>query len=70
MPGWKRRGWKRKQGSRLVPVKNVEQWQTLDRLMQRHQIEFEHVKGHSGHAENERCDQLAVEAYQRYLVKR
>ncbi|MCC9599280.1 ribonuclease HI [Stieleria sp. JC731] len=70
MAGWKSRGWKRKDGSKLVPVKNVELWQQLDQLMQTHTIQFEHVKGHSGHIENERCDQLAVEAYQRYLVKR
>ena len=70
MAGWKSRGWKRKDGSKLVPVKNVELWQELDRQMQTHTIRFEHVKGHSGHLENERCDQLAVAAYQRYLVKR
>lgn len=70
MKGWKSRDWKRKDGSKMVPVKNVEQWKRLDQLMQKHQIQFEHVKGHSGHLENERCDQLAVAAYQRYLVKR
>ncbi|MEM0926536.1 MAG: ribonuclease HI [Planctomycetota bacterium] len=64
--GWKRRGWRRKEG----PVKNVDQWKELDRLMQSHTIRYEHVKGHSGHLENERCDQLAVAAYQRYLVKK
>lgn len=69
MIGWKSRGWKRKDGSKLVPVKNVELWMRLDKLMQRHQIEFEHVKGHSGHLENERCDELAVTAYQKYLKK-
>ncbi|MEO1526911.1 MAG: ribonuclease HI [Planctomycetota bacterium] len=68
--GWKSRGWKRRDGKRLVPVKNVEQWKELDQLMERHEIHFEHVKGHSGHLENERCDQLAVAAYQRYLVKK
>ncbi|TWU08013.1 ribonuclease HI [Stieleria varia] len=67
MAGWKSRGWKRKEGSRLVPVKNVELWQELDRLMQTHKIHFEHVKGHAGHLENERCDELAVAAYQRFL---
>ena len=51
------------------PGKNVELWMRLDKLMQRHQIEFEHVKGHSGHLENERCDELAVTAYQKYLKK-
>lgn len=69
MAGWKSRGWKRKDGSKLVPVKNVELWKELDQLMARHQITFEHVKGHSGHLENERCDELAVTAYQKYLKK-
>lgn len=70
MAGWKKRGWKRKDGSKLVPVKNVELWQELDKAMQKHTIHFEHVKGHDGHIENERCDVLAVAAYQRYLTKR
>ena len=69
MKGWKNRGWKRKEGSRLVPVKNVELWKRLDELLQVHQVTCEHVKGHAGHLENERCDQLAVAAYQRYLEK-
>lgn len=69
MAGWKSRGWKRKDGSKLVPVKNVELWMELDQLMQSHRIEFQHVKGHSGHLENERCDELAVTAYQKYLKK-
>ena len=69
MAGWKSRGWKRKDGSKLVPVKNVELWRQLDDLMQRHHIDFEHVKGHSGHLENERCDELSVTAYQKYLKK-
>jgi ribonuclease HI len=69
LAGWKRRGWKRKEGSKLVAVKNVELWQRLDQLMQTHKIIYEHVRGHDGHVENERCDQLAVAAYQRYLKK-
>ncbi len=69
MEGWKKKGWKRRDGKKLVPVKNVELWQQLDELMQTHTIHFEHVKGHSGHLENERCDELAVAAYQRYLPK-
>lgn len=69
MAGWKARGWKRKDGSRLAPVKNVELWKRLDELMQTHTIVYEQVKGHAGHPENERCDQLAVAAYQRYLKK-
>lgn len=66
MAGWKRRGWKRKQGSKLVPLKNVELWQQLDQLLQRHQVTFDHVKGHAGHEENERCDQLAVAAIKKF----
>jgi ribonuclease HI len=69
MKGWKKNEWKRKDGNRLVPIKNVELWQRLDELMQTHRIRFEHVKGHAGHVENERCDQLAVAAYQKYLEK-
>ena len=69
MKGWKQRDWKRKDGSKWVPVKNVELWQRLDELMQRHRVHFEHVRGHTGHVENERCDELAVEAYQKYLEK-
>ena len=67
MAGWKKRGWKRKDGSKLVPVKNVELWKRLDELMQTHRVHFQHVKGHAGHVENERCDELAVQAYQKYL---
>ena len=70
MAGWKKRGWKSKDGSKLVPVKNVELWKQLDEAMQTHTIHFEHVKGHDGHVENERCDVLAVAAYQRYLTKK
>lgn len=60
--GWKANGWKRREGGKLKEVKNVELWQELDRLAHRHTIKFTHVKGHAGHPENERCDQLAVEA--------
>jgi ribonuclease HI len=69
MKGWKRNGWKRKDGSRLVAVKNVELWKRLDELSRQHTIRFEHVKGHAGHPENERCDELAVAAYQKYLSR-
>ena len=37
--------------------------------MRMHQVHYEHVKGHAGHVENERCDMLAVAAYQKYLEK-
>ena len=60
--GWKRRGWRRTEG----PVMNVELWQELDRLRAIHQIKAEWVRGHVGHAENERCDQLAVAVIDRF----
>ncbi|MDA8165758.1 MAG: ribonuclease HI [Desulfobacteraceae bacterium] len=52
---WKRSGWKTKTG----PVKNVDLWQELDRLNQVHQVEWRWVRGHIGHPENERADELA-----------
>jgi len=67
MPKWKRNGWKRKEKSKLVPVKNLELWQQLDALLQKHSVKYTRVAGHSGHPENDRCDELAVEAYQKYL---
>jgi ribonuclease HI len=65
MAKWKANGWRRKEGRDFKPVKNVEQWQQLDKLVREHAIEFHRVAGHSGHPENDRCDRLAVEAYQR-----
>lgn len=62
MPGWKKRGWVRIEGGQKKPVKNVELWQQLDALIVKHQLTYHHVRGHSGHPENERCDQLAVAA--------
>ncbi|MFO0901122.1 MAG: ribonuclease HI [Pirellulales bacterium] len=67
MPKWKANGWRRGSGRDTQPVKNVELWQQLDELFHRHQVSFIYVPGHSGHPENERCDMLAVAAYQRYL---
>ncbi|MDP8246424.1 MAG: ribonuclease HI [Candidatus Hinthialibacter antarcticus] len=67
MKNWKRNGWRRKTRGGFEPVKNDELWKRLDELCQAHQVTWEHVKGHSGHPENERCDVLAVEAYQKYL---
>jgi ribonuclease HI len=62
--GWKANQWRRKTSSGLKPVKNVDLWQALDQLIQKHDTELKKVKGHSGHPENERCDELAVAAYQ------
>ena len=62
MKGWKANGWRRREGRSFKPVKNVELWQALDELLVHHDVSFRVVKGHSGHAENERCDELAVAA--------
>jgi len=66
MPQWKQNGWRRREGGRWRPVKNVELWQQLDKLLSRHQVRFTLVRGHSGHPENERCDRMAVEQAARY----
>lgn len=62
MKGWKANGWKRREGKQFKEVKNVDLWQELDRLVEKHEVRFTHVRGHQGHPENEKCDQLAVEA--------
>ena len=56
LAGWKRNGW-RTAGKQ--PVKNGELWQQLDQARARHTVQWQWVKGHSGHPENERADQLA-----------
>lgn len=53
---WKRNGWRT---SNRKPVKNADLWQQLDAACQRHTIQWEWVKGHAGHPQNERCDELA-----------
>ncbi len=53
---WKKRGWKT---ANKKPVKNVDLWQTLDKEIQQHNVEWKWVKGHSGHRENEIADELA-----------
>lgn len=63
---WKANGWKRRDGKKLVPIKNEDLWRRLDAQLARHDVRFTHVAGHAGHPENERCDELAVAAYQRY----
>ena len=54
--GWKKNGWKT---AAKQPVKNEDLWQQLDRLAAQHQIQWQWVRGHAGHAENERADALA-----------
>ena len=53
---WKRRNWKT---AAKKPVKNVDLWQRLEAALSRHQVEWHWVKGHAGHPENERADELA-----------
>lgn len=59
MDGWKRKGWRKADGQ---PVLNTELWKALDEQRRIHHIETEWVRGHAGHPENERVDQLAREA--------
>jgi ribonuclease HI len=59
MTNWKKNGWRT---ASKKPVKNAELWQRLDRARERHQVQWDWVKGHSGHPENERADELASEA--------
>ena len=54
--GWKRNGWKT---AAKKPVKNEDLWKRLDAAQQRYQVSWEWVKGHAGHPENERADELA-----------
>lgn len=61
LPGWRRRGWKRKGGA----LANVDLWQALDAALQRHQVEWHWVRGHAGQVENERVDRLAKQAIRR-----
>jgi len=59
---WKRNGWRT---ADRKPVKNVDLWQALDALAQRHVVHWHWVRGHAGHPENERCEALANEAIRR-----
>lgn len=56
MVGWKRKGWRTAAGP---PVKNVDLWQRLDAAQAEHKVVWRWIKGHAGHAENERADELA-----------
>ena len=61
IPGWKARGWKRKDGE----LKNLDLLKQLDELVAKHRLEWEWVQGHAGNQGNERVDQLANEAMDR-----
>jgi ribonuclease HI len=67
LPKWKANGWRRKEGTKFVPVKNEDLGRQLDAALARHVIKYTRVAGHSGHIENDRVDELAVAAYQKYL---
>jgi ribonuclease HI len=54
--GWKKNGWKT---ADRKPVKNAELWQALDEAYNRHKVTLHWIKGHAGHPENERADELA-----------
>lgn len=56
--GWKKRGWKK---SDNTPALNVDLWEKLLPLLSIHTVSFVWIKGHAGHPENERCDELAVQ---------
>ena len=56
---WKRKGWRTAQ---KTPVVNQDLWMALDAQVSRHVVEWEWVRGHAGHADNERCDELATAA--------
>jgi ribonuclease HI len=56
LPNWKRNGWRTKSKQ---PVKNEDLWRALDAQAARHRVKWHWLKGHAGHAGNERCDQLA-----------
>lgn len=61
--GWQKRGWKT---ANKQPVKNVDLWRRLLAAMEPHEVSWHWVKGHAGHADNERCDQLATSAADNY----
>ncbi|MCR5042442.1 MAG: ribonuclease HI [Clostridia bacterium] len=63
LTSWKIHGWKKKDKSAVL---NVDLWQELDQLTQKHETTFHLVKGHSGVDHNERCDRIAVEEAARF----
>ena len=64
--GWKKNGWRT---SAKKPVKNAELWQALDEAVSRHPVNWHWVKGHAGHPENERADELARSGMEPYKLK-
>jgi ribonuclease HI len=62
LPKWKRNGWRT---SDRKPVKNADLWKQLDAAAEEHVVRWHWLRGHKGHPENERCDELANEAIRR-----
>jgi ribonuclease HI len=68
LQGWKQRGWRT---AGKTPVQNIELWQRLEQAVNRHErVDWKWVRGHSGHAENERADQLANRAIDELLQRK
>jgi ribonuclease HI len=65
--GWKRNGWRT---SLKAPVKNADLWRRLDAAQAVHEVRWHWVRGHAGHQENERADELAREGMRPFLKKR
>lgn len=63
--GWRDKGWKKSDGKAAL---NVDLWERLLPLLDRHEVTFHWIKGHDGHAFNERCDRLAVKEAEKYSV--
>lgn len=67
LPNWIRKGWKT---AGNTPVKNCDLWQRLTKARDLHQVDWQWVKGHSGHPENERADRLANHAIDEHMLAR
>ncbi len=63
---WQKNGWRK---ADKKPALNVDLWEELLALLDKHKCEFVWLKGHAGHPENERCDKMAVSEYSKYLNK-
>ncbi len=61
---WKQNGWMRNKKEKAL---NPDLWEKLLQLASYHKMEYNWVKGHAGHPENERCDKMAVDAYQKFI---
>ena len=65
LQSWINKNWKKADNK---PVLNRDLWQSLAELLSQHEVRFTWIKGHAGHPENERCDAVAVQEYQKYLI--